>query len=152
MPDQDRQLDILLVEDHEPDVHLTIAAFLDAMVLNRIHVAKDGEEAIAFLKRTGDHTEAPLPDLVLLDLNLPKLDGFQVLTEMKSDPRLKKIPVIVISGSDRGIDRVRAYDLQIAGYLVKPADVDKYFAAIQSVKELWFHTLSLTPKEVDASA
>jgi len=152
MPEPVRSLDLLLVEDNDADTHLTVTALRDALVPTRIHLVKDGEDAIAFLKQTGAHTEAPTPDLVLLDLNLSGLDGFQVLAEMKADPSLKKIPVIVISGSDRTEDRARAYELQAAGYLAKPAELDKYFAAIRSLKEHWFHTLSVPLKQSSSSA
>lgn len=152
MPEPVRHLDLLLVEDNDADSYLTVTALRDALVPNRIHVVKDGEDALSFLKHTGAHAADPSPDLVLLDLNLPGIDGFQVLAEIKSDPALKRIPVIVISGSDRSEDRLRAYELQAAGYLAKPAELDRYFAAIRSLKDYWFHTLSVPPKVSDASA
>jgi CheY-like chemotaxis protein len=152
MLDPDRCLNILLVEDNSADVDLTLVAFRDALVHSRISVVTDGEEAIAFLKRTGSYTEAPSPDLVLLDLNLPKVNGLEVLEAMKADPLLKSVPVIVMSGSDREEDQARAYRLQAAAYLVKPPDKDKYFAAIRSVKELWFHSVTPAPKTTDASS
>jgi len=152
MGEPTRHVDILLIEDNEADINLTIAAFRDAIVKSRIHVVKDGEEAIAFLKRTGVYTEAPRPDLVLLDLSLPKVNGFEVLEEMKADPKLQTVPVIVMSGSDREEDQARAYRLHIAAYVVKQPDKDKYFAAIRSVKELWLHSVAPPPKENDASA
>jgi CheY-like chemotaxis protein len=135
MPDP---LHILLVEDNEADIELTTAALREALVHSQVHLVDNGEAAIAFLKRTGDHNQAPRPDLVLLDLNLPKVDGFQVLAEMKADPTLTNIPVVVTSGSHRAADQLRAYDLQVAAYIVKPTDLDQYFAAIRAIKELWF--------------
>jgi two-component system, chemotaxis family, response regulator Rcp1 len=147
MLDSDRCLNVLLVEDNSADVDLTLVAFRDALVHSHISVVTDGEEAIAFLKRTGNYTQAPHPDLVLLDLSLPKVNGFEVLEEMKADPKLKTVPVIVMSGSDREQDEARAYRLQAAAYIVKPPDKDKYFAAIRSVKELWFHSVTPAPKE-----
>lgn len=144
--------DILLVEDNEADVTLTNEAFRDATTRIQIHTVRDGEEALAFLSRTGVHADAPRPDLVLLDLSLPRVDGFQVLAQMKTDPHLKKIPVIVISGSDRDADKTRAYDLQISSYLVKPVELDRYFTAVRAIKEAWFHALSVPPKETDAPA
>jgi two-component system, chemotaxis family, response regulator Rcp1 len=149
MLDPDRCLNVLLVEDNSADVDLTLVAFRDASVHSHISVVTDGEEAIAFLKRTGKYTQAPHPDLVLLDLSLPKVNGFEVLEEMKADPKLKTVPVIVMSGSDREQDEARAYRLQVAAYVVKPPDKDKYFAAIRSVKELWFHSVTPAPKETD---
>jgi two-component system response regulator len=147
MLDPGRCVNVLLVEDNSADVDLTLVAFRDAIVHSHISVVTDGEEAIAFLKRTGNYAQAPHPDLVLLDLSLPKVNGFEVLEEMKADPKLKTVPVIVMSGSDREQDEARAYRLQAAAYLVKPADKDKYFAAIRSVKELWFHSVTPAPKE-----
>ena len=143
MPEEVRHLDILLVEDNEADVGLTVAAFRDAVVHARIHVVRDGDEALAYL----ESTDAPRPDLILLDLNLPRVDGFQVLEHIKSEAKLKTIPVIVMTGSEREEDQARAYRLQIAAYIVKPADKDKYFAAIRSIKELWFHNVVSPPKE-----
>lgn len=139
-----RRFDILLIEDNEADVALTTAAFRDALVDAQVHVARDGEEAMAFLQSV-EH--AIRPDLVMLDLGLPKGDGFAVLEAMKADQNLKSIPVIVMSGSDRSEDQSRAYRLQAVAYIVKPADKDKYFAAIRSIKELWFHTITPAPKE-----
>lgn len=141
-----RSLEILLAEDNEFDVHLTEAAFRDAIVPNRVNWVSDGEAAISFLKRVGEHSHAPRPDLILLDLNLPKMDGFQVLEAIKADPQLKNIPVIVVSGSNREADIARAYGLQASAYVVKPLEVDEYFAAIRSLKQLWFHAASPAPK------
>jgi two-component system, chemotaxis family, response regulator Rcp1 len=141
-----RSLEILLAEDNEFDVHLTEAAFRDAIVPNRVNWVSDGEAAISFLKRAGEHSHAPRPDLILLDLNLPKMDGFQVLEAIKADPQLKNIPVIVVSGSNREADIARAYELQASAYVVKPLEVDEYFAAIRSLKQLWFHAASPAPK------
>jgi len=143
-----RRFDILVIEDNEADVGLTTAAFRDALVDAHVHVARDGEEAMALLQ--GEH--AIRPDLVILDLGLPKGDGFKILETMKADSSLKTIPVIVMSGSDRSEDQARAYRLQAVAYIVKPADKDKYFAAIRSIKELWFHTVTPAPKENDTTA
>src|SRR5436190_19510444 len=134
-----RRFDILLIEDNAADVALTIAAFRDALVDAQVHVAEDVEKAMAFLQAVEC---AIRPDLVILDLGLPKGDGFEVLEAMKADPKLKTIPAIVMSGSDRSEDQTRAYQLQAVAYIVKPADKEKYFAAIRSIKELWFHTIT----------
>ena len=139
-----RRFDILLVEDNEADVALTTAAFRDALVDAHVHIARDGEEAMALLQ-SGEHSFQP--DLVILDLGLPKMDGFEILEMIKADPQLKSIPVIIMSGSNRSEDQKRAYRLQAAAYIVKPADKDKYFAAIRSIKELWLHTVAPVPKE-----
>ena len=139
-------IEILLVDDNPGDIELTKAALRDARILNEIHVATDGEQALRFLKRVGEFAKAPRPDLVFLDLTMPKVDGFQVLAEMKADPDLRRIPVIVMSSSDAEKDLARAYDAQISAYLIKPSDLDAYFTAIRSVKELWFNVIALPPK------
>jgi CheY-like chemotaxis protein len=141
-----RPIEVLIIEDNQADSHLTTTALRDARIANEVHVVEDGEEAIAFLNQQGVYSSAPRPDLIILDLNLPKIDGFQLLEEMKADARLRNIPVIVVSGSDRASDIARAYDLQIAAYLVKPINVDDYFSAIRAVKELWFHMVALPPE------
>ena len=140
------QIEILLAEDNEFDVHVTEAAFRDALVSNRVSWVSDGEAAISFLKRLGEHSQAPRPDLILLDLNLPKMNGFQVLEAIKADPHLKNIPVVVVSGSNRESDITRAYELQASAFVVKPLEVDEYFAAIRSLKQLWFHAASRSPR------
>jgi CheY-like chemotaxis protein len=145
-------IEVLIVEDNDADVHLTTTALRDARIANDIHVVGDGEEAMGFLKREAMYANAPRPDLILLDLGLPKKDGFQVLQELKADADLKTIPVIVVSGSDRKSDIARAYDLQIAAYLVKPLNVDDYFSAIRAVKELWFHMVTPPPRETEVTA
>jgi len=147
----ERPIEILLVEDNPADAHLTLTALRDARSPNEVHVVADGEEALAFLKHQGSHGNAPRPDVVFLDLNLPKVDGYQVLETMKADPVLRRIPVVAISGSSREIDIARAYDEQVSAYLVKPPGVDGYFAAIRSLKELWFHAAALPPQEEVAS-
>ena len=146
-----RPIEILLVEDNPADVHLTLTALRDARSPSEVHVVADGEEALAFLRREGGHISAPRPDIVFLDLNLPKVDGYQVLESMKADPLLRRIPVVAISGSKSESDIARAYDGQISAYLVKPAGVEEYFTAIRSLKELWFHAASLPPKPDAAS-
>ena len=140
-----RRLEVLLAEDNEFDVHVTMVAFRDATVPNRVHCVPDGEAALAFLKRTGEHSQAPRPDLILLDLNLPKMNGLEVLEEIKADPNLKNIPVVMVSGDIHEGDVRRAYDLQVSAFLMKPVEVDEYFAAIRSLKELWFHAASPAP-------
>ena len=140
-----RQLEILLAEDNEFDVHVTMAAFRDARVPSRLHCVPDGEAAIAFLNRTGEHAHAPRPDLILLDLNLPKIDGLHVLETIKADPLLRNIPVVMVSGNIHEGDIKRAYELQVSAFVMKPPEVDEYFAAIRSLKELWFHAASPSP-------
>jgi chemotaxis family two-component system response regulator Rcp1 len=146
-----RAIEILIVDDNPGDVLLTMEALRDARISNNVHVASDGAVALAFLKREGVLGDAPIPDLVFLDLRMPKVDGFQVLAEMKADPELRRIPVIVMSSSGAESDLARAYDAQIAGYLVKPIDLDSYFSAIRAIKEFWFNVVTLAPKARSAA-
>ncbi len=141
-------IEILIVDDNPGDVDLTKAALRDARILNEVHVVYDGEEALRFLRRVGNYADAPRPDLVFLDLTMPKVDGFRVLSEMKADPELRRIPVIVMSSSSAEHDLARAYDAQISAY---PSDLDTYFNAIRAVKELWFNVVALAPKARSAS-
>ncbi len=136
------QLEILVAEDNEFDVNLTVAAFRDEIVPNRVHCVSDGEAAVAFLKHTGAYGEAPRPDLVVLDMNLPKMDGLEVLQAIKGDPELRSIPVVMVSGQGGQAEIRRAYELQAAAFVVKPDEVDDYFAAIRSLKDLWFRAAS----------
>ncbi|HTA69001.1 MAG TPA: response regulator [Bryobacteraceae bacterium] len=145
-------VEILLVDDNPGDIELTKVALRDAKIMNEVHVARDGEEALAFLRGQGEFADAPRPDLVLLDLKMPKVDGFQVLAEMRAEPGLRSIPVIVMSSSNAEKDLVRAYDAQISAYLVKPSNFDEYFSAIRAVKELWFHVVALPPKTRSAAS
>jgi two-component system, chemotaxis family, response regulator Rcp1 len=146
-----RQAVILVAEDNGADVQLTLTALRDAQAPPTIFVVSDGEQALAFLNRAGRYIAAPHPDLVLLDLSLPKVDGYQVLETMKADPVLRRIPVVVVSSSSREMDIARAYDAQISTYIVKPPGVDAYFGAIRSLKELWLHAATLPPREEPAS-
>jgi two-component system response regulator len=140
-------MEVLVVEDNEADQHLTMMALRDARSANEVQIVEDGEQALAFLRHEDRFGGVARPDLVLLDLNLPKKDGFEVLEEMKGDAQLRNIPVIVISGSDRAADIARAYGLQIAGYMVKPLNVDEYFTAVRALKELWFHNMVPPPRD-----
>ena len=146
-----RAIEILLVDDNAGDVELTKVALRDAKIVNEVHVTHDGAEALAFLRREAPFQAAPRPDLVLLDLRMPKVDGHQVLAEMKADTELRSIPVIVMSSSDAEKDLTRAYDAQVSAYLVKPSNFEEYFNAIRAVKELWFHIVALPPKTRSAA-
>jgi CheY-like chemotaxis protein len=148
---REQPVEVLLVEDNPADARLTLTALRDAGSPSEVHVVTDGEEALAFLKREGKHVDAARPDLVFLDLSLPRVDGYQVLEAMKADPSLRRIPVVVVSGSRSEVDIARAYDDQISAYLIKPPGVNEYFAAIRSLKELWFHAAALPPREEAAS-
>jgi two-component system, chemotaxis family, response regulator Rcp1 len=138
-------IDILLVEDSPGDVRLTQEALAEARVANRLHVVGDGVEALAFLKRTGRYASVPRPDIILLDLNLPKMDGRQVLAAVKSDPDLKTIPVVVLTTSDAEADILRSYNLHANCYLVKPVDVDEFFNQVRSLEGFWLAIVKLPP-------
>lgn len=138
-----RPIKILLVEDSPADARLTIEALRDARIVNEIHVVSDGDEALSFLRNAAPHQEAPRPDIVLLDLDLPKVDGREVLQEMKADPKLMDIPVIVLTSSKNQADVAAAYKHQASSYIKKPVDPDQYFIAIRSLKELWFNVVTL---------
>ena len=147
-----KSIQILVVEDNPVDVRITISGLRDARILNEVHVVEDGEQALQFLRREGPYAESPRPDVVFLDLNVPKVTGHEVLKAMKADDSLKRIPVVVVSGSDRVQDINMAYDEQVCAYIVKPTDPDEYFAAIRKVKELWFRVVTLPRAETAANS
>ena len=134
---------ILLVEDNPGDVRLSIEALRDARVANELHVVGDGEEAIDFLRQRGRHADAPRPDIVLLDLNLPRLDGRDVLADIKSDPDLAKIPIIVLTSSTAEQDIQRAYELHANCYVSKPVDFTEFIEAVRSLEGFWLKIVRL---------
>jgi chemotaxis family two-component system response regulator Rcp1 len=136
-----RTIQVLLVEDNEADVRLTKEALREAKMHTSLHVARDGVQALAFLRQEGDH--APRPDLILLDLNLPRKDGREVLAEIKADDRLKRIPVIVLTTSQAEADIVRAYDLHANGYVTKPVDFDAFTKVVRAIDDFWFTIVKL---------
>jgi CheY-like chemotaxis protein len=136
-----RPIDILLVEDYPADARLTVEALRDARIANRVSIVGDGEEALKFLRREKPYEDANRPDFVLLDLDLPKMDGREVLNAMRADPQLRLIPVIVFTSSKKEEDVVGAYENQVAAFLRKPVEPDQYFAAIRSLKEFWFNVV-----------
>lgn len=140
---QSRMAEILLVEDNPADVRLTREAFADARVLNHLRVAKDGVEALAILRQEGDYLNEIRPDLILLDLNLPKKDGRDVLAEIKSDPRLRRIPVVVLTTSRAEADILRSYDLHANAYVAKPLGFQDFLAAVRSVERFWLTIAAL---------
>ncbi|HAS13323.1 MAG TPA: response regulator [Acidimicrobiaceae bacterium] len=143
-------MQILLVEDSAADVRLTQEALKDAKILNELHVARDGVEAMDFLERRGDHADAPRPDIVILDLNLPRKDGKEVLAEMKGDPDLRSIPVAVLTTSDAEADVLETYDLGANCFLTKPVDLDQFLKVVQAVEEFWLGMVRL-PERQDPS-
>ena len=142
-----RPIEILLVEDNPGDVRLTVEALRDSKIQNRLHIAKDGMEAIAFLRRKGEHADAPHPDLILLDLNLPKMNGPEVLAEIKEDPALKHIPVVILSSSQEGGDIVRTYNLHANCYVTKPIDLEQFIMVVKSISDFWLTIVKLPTEE-----
>jgi len=136
-------IQVLLIEDSPGDVRLTKEAFREANGAIRLHVASDGVEAIAFLKRTGVHASAPRPDLILLDLNLPKMDGREVLVHIKEDPGLKTIPTVILTTSDAEKDIVKSYELHANCYLSKPAQLAAFESLVKSINHFWLVTAKL---------
>jgi chemotaxis family two-component system response regulator Rcp1 len=136
-------IQILLVEDNPGDVRLTQEALRGAKVANELHVVGDGEEAIAFLRQQGRHADAPRPDIVLLDLNLPGLDGGEVLAEIKSDPDLAKIPIIVLTSSSAEVDIQQAYGLHANCFISKPVDFTEFISAVRSLEGFWLKIVRL---------
>ena len=139
-------IEILLVEDNPGDVRLTQEALRDAKVQNRVSVVQDGVEALEFLQRQGGFADAPRPDVILLDLNLPRKDGREVLAVVKSDPDLRRIPVVVLTTSEADEDILRAYNLNANCYITKPVDFDQFFKVIHSIEDFWFSIVKLPPK------
>ena len=141
-----KPLEILLVEDNKGDIGLITEFFSDAKVITNLHIAEDGEEAISFLCDKDQFLGSTLPDIIILDLNLPKKDGREVLKEIKENNDLKNIPVIILTTSSAEKDIGRVYDLQANAYIVKPIDFDEFMAAIKSIEDFWFKTVTLPPK------
>jgi CheY-like chemotaxis protein len=133
----EREIEILLVEDNPGDARLTIEALREAKMRNRLTHVSDGLEAISYLRREGKHSGASRPDLILLDLNLPRKDGREVLAEIKADETLRRIPVVVLTTSRRDEDVLRVYNLSANCYVTKPVDLDQFIKVIQSIKEFW---------------
>jgi len=138
---------VLLVEDSPGDVRLTQEAFRDANPSIKLHVAADGVEAMAFLKREGAHLHAPRPDLILLDLNLPKMDGREVLAHIKEDNNLKTIPTVILTTSDAEADIVKSYQLQANCYLTKPVQLDAFESLVKSINDFWLTKVKLPQQE-----
>lgn len=140
-------IELLLVEDSEPDVRLTIEALREAKVKNRLWVVEDGVEAMQFLRREGQYADAPRPDLILLDLNLPRKDGRQVLREIKSDDAFKRIPVVILTTSKSEEDVLRAYDLHANCYITKPVDFNRFMDVVKSIEDFWLTVVRLPDEE-----
>lgn len=141
--DNSRSIEMLLIEDNPGDARLTIEAMREAKLSNRMHVVEDGVEAMAFLRREGRYADAPRPDLILLDLNLPKKDGREVLADVKSDPDLRRIPVVVLTTSRAEEDVARAYDLHANCYVTKPVDLAQFMKIVSQIDEFWVKVVTL---------
>jgi two-component system response regulator len=142
---------ILLVEDNRMDVELTVDAFHEAKLLNTIHVASDGQEALDYLfgrDQYADRNKFPMPNLVLLDLKLPRIDGFEVLRQIKSTPTLKRLPIVILTSSKEEGDRALSYDRGANSYLVKPVSFDGFLGVVQQIDGYWL-TLNVAPPEID---
>jgi CheY-like chemotaxis protein len=139
-------VEILLAEDNPGDVKLTRKALDEGSLLNNLHVVEDGVEAMQYLHREGEYADAPLPDLVLLDLNMPRKDGREVLKEIKEDDELCRIPVVVLTSSEAEEDVVRSYELHANAYLTKPVDFDGFLDVIHTLEEFWLEVVKLPPE------
>jgi len=139
-------IEVLLVEDNPGDVRLTREALKDAKVRNTLHVAMDGVEALAFLRRQGKYATVPRPDLILLDLNLPKKNGREVLEEIKQDDALSHIPVVILTTSQAELDIVESYRLHANAYVTKPVDLEQFLKVVGSIEEFWLETVTLPPR------
>jgi chemotaxis family two-component system response regulator Rcp1 len=138
-----KAVEILLVEDSPGDVRLTVEALKEAKVANRLSVVPDGVEAMAFLRQKGSYKDAARPDIILLDLNLPRKDGREVLAEIKDDPKLKQIPVVVLTTSRAESDILKAYDLHANCYITKPVDFKQFMTVVKSIEDFWLTVVKL---------
>ena len=139
----DTDIQILLVEDNPGDVRLTVEALRGARVANELHVVGDGQAAIDYLRRRGSYSDAPRPDIVLLDLNLPRLDGREVLADIKSDPDLSMIPILVLTTSSAEEDIARSYELHANCFVSKPVDFTQFIDAVRSLEGFWLKIVKL---------
>lgn len=140
-----RPVEILLVEDNEGDARLAQEALRDAKVSNRITWVQDGIEALSLLRREAGYAQAPLPDVILLDLNLPRKDGREVLAEVKQDDKLKRIPVVILTVSDAEEDIIKSYNLHANCYIRKPLDLDQFLRVVKAIENFWLTIVKLPP-------
>lgn len=143
MKNKVKELDVLLVEDNPGDIRLTQEAFRAVNSAIRLHVAMDGVEALTFLAQEGAYADAPRPDLILLDLNLPKKDGREVLKHIRGDDQLSSIPTVILTTSDAAIDINQSYTLQANSYLIKPMQLEKFEGVVRSINDFWFEKAKL---------
>ena len=138
-----RPIEILMVEDNTGDIRLTVEALKEGKVVNRLNVVQDGVEALAYLRKEGEYASAATPDLILLDLNLPKKDGREVLAEVKEDPGLRMIPVVVLTTSMDEQDILRSYDLHANCYITKPVDFEQFISVVRAIEDFWLSVVKL---------
>jgi chemotaxis family two-component system response regulator Rcp1 len=143
----ERTAEVLLVEDNEADIRLTREVLSDGRLMNRLNVARDGEEAMTFLRKEAPYEDATRPDLILLDLNLPRKDGREVLAEIKSDPELMRIPVVILTTSRAEADIVQTYGLHANCYIVKPVDLGQFISVIRAIEDFWLKVVRLPSGE-----
>jgi len=136
-------IEILLVEDNPGDARLTREALRDGKIYNNLYVVRDGVEAMSFLRKTGQYTRAPRPDLILLDLNLPRKDGHEVLAEVKTDENLRRIPVVILTTSQAEEDIIKTYNLHVNCYITKPVDLDQFVKIVKSIEDFWLTIVKL---------
>ncbi len=142
-----RPIEILLVEDNPGDVRLTREALKEGKMINNLNVVMDGEQALEYLHRRGEYAHTIRPDLILLDLNLPKISGREVLADIKQDPRLKRIPVVILTTSNAEQDILHSYNLYANSYITKPVDLDQFMRIIERIEDFWLSIVRLPPQE-----
>ena len=141
-----KPVDILLVEDDEGDVLLIKKALTNGKIYNSLNVAKDGVEALSYLRKEGVHAHAPRPDIIFLDLNMPRMDGRETLAQIKQEKSLRSIPVAILTTSDSDQDILQSYDLQASCYITKPVDLEEFLGVVRAVKDFWFSIVKLPPR------
>lgn len=139
-------IDILLVEDDESDVVLTKKALSKGKLYNSLSVVSDGEQALRFLRQQGEYQNAPRPDLILLDLNMPNMDGRETLKELQADDNLKRIPVVVLTTSDAELDVIQSYDMQVSCYITKPVGLQQFSKVVHAIQDLWLAVVKYPQK------
>lgn len=147
MNDHGRPIEILLVEDNEGDIYLTQETLAESRMRNNLHIVRDGVEALAFLRKQGAYKDACAPDLILLDLNLPKKDGREVLEEIKTDEMLQKVPVVILTTSKDEADILTTYSMHANCYIVKPVDLDRFGKVVRSIESFWLTVVRLPPDD-----
>jgi len=148
MKNKFKAVEILLIEDNPGDVRLTIEALKESKIVNNLHVVDDGIEALSFLKKEGIYKDKPRPDLIILDLNLPKKDGREVLAEIKSNDSLKQIPIVILTTSEAEEDIIKSYELHANCYITKPVNMEQFIKVVKFVGDFWFSIVMLPPGDV----